>query len=473
MARTYHDDFLMVSRYLVHVEYVSNYVFCALYCRFEYLDANNGSRVGCVPSNMELAALANAVSPSSSLIPQVLIEKRFDAGLGQTFFTIGAEALDISQFSIANLTWNQLEQQMDADKAYARSGDADSEGSNSDGETIENMEEEDGNDEARGNESGSDDESSSAPNPASASDVIDEEAGIRLSNTSTSPRRNRRANGNKKKLKMPAMPRPKPLEEPLVVRNLYPIVITVEPIIESSSNEDFEKPVVEAQITHACLFPVVSSPTSDSPAVGVDDDPSVASSSASPSAASSSSSSSVPSSSSSSINTKYEARVLRQKLLVNGSVYNAYDIFGVEADDPAAIDSDIQSSCVICMSEPRTTIVMPCRHMCLCEGCAESLKVQSVKCPICRGPVRGLLKVDVLPEDDNDSDNDSGCETASNSEARPKRGGRGRRRSADDHNNNEDGEELRPLQLDDSDDDDAGVDVNEDDVRASLVRGAK
>jgi hypothetical protein len=40
--------------------------------------------------------------------------------------------------------------------------------------------------------------------------------------------------------------------------------------------------------------------------------------------------------------------------------------------------------CVICMADDRDTLVLPCRHMCLCKSCAEVLRGQSNKCPICR-----------------------------------------------------------------------------------------
>ena len=42
--------------------------------------------------------------------------------------------------------------------------------------------------------------------------------------------------------------------------------------------------------------------------------------------------------------------------------------------------------CVICMSEIRDVIIMPCRHLCLCKMCAVNLRVQSNNCPICRIP---------------------------------------------------------------------------------------
>ena len=40
--------------------------------------------------------------------------------------------------------------------------------------------------------------------------------------------------------------------------------------------------------------------------------------------------------------------------------------------------------CVICLADEKNTVVLPCRHMCLCQDCAEVLRNQSSKCPICR-----------------------------------------------------------------------------------------
>lgn len=53
--------------------------------------------------------------------------------------------------------------------------------------------------------------------------------------------------------------------------------------------------------------------------------------------------------------------------------------------------------CVVCMSEPRTTTVLPCRHLCVCAPCAELMRVQTNKCPICRAPVTSLLSIPALP----------------------------------------------------------------------------
>jgi hypothetical protein len=42
------------------------------------------------------------------------------------------------------------------------------------------------------------------------------------------------------------------------------------------------------------------------------------------------------------------------------------------------------SECVICLCERRDTAVLPCRHMCLCDGCAQQLRFNTNKCPVCR-----------------------------------------------------------------------------------------
>merc|ERR1719420_700684 len=50
------------------------------------------------------------------------------------------------------------------------------------------------------------------------------------------------------------------------------------------------------------------------------------------------------------------------------------------------------SECIICLSEPRDTAVLPCRHMCFCSYCAGIVRLQCEKCPICRQRVVSLLQ---------------------------------------------------------------------------------
>jgi hypothetical protein len=385
---------------------------------FTYCDAVTSTKIGKTPSKADIAPIPLFASSSSPSEDTHYIEKRFGVGLGQTFFTLGTQALDITKYPIAHLTWNQLEQQLETDKARVRSEDNDSNSSdNSDGETQA--------DDADASEAANDDidESSVETMPLAE---IDEEEGL------VPVRRNRERRRKAKKRKA-ALPRPKPLDLPVSVRNLFPIVITIEPVLEEE-----EKAVVEAQITHLCLVPSTSrSATPDG------DD-----------AASSSTSSDIT----------YNCRVLRQKLLVNGSVYNVYDIFGAEneiEESGSLLDGGLQSTCVICMSEPRTTLVIPCRHMCLCEDCAETLKVQSVKCPICRGPVRSLLKIEVGTDEDDEQSGDQVDETL---KLRRKRDF-----ASDDAQDGLDLERFPTLTENDVDEDDE----DDDNVHTSLVKGAK
>lgn len=45
------------------------------------------------------------------------------------------------------------------------------------------------------------------------------------------------------------------------------------------------------------------------------------------------------------------------------------------------------------MSDTRDTLILPCRHLCLCNSCADSLRYQANNCPICRAPFRALLQI--------------------------------------------------------------------------------
>jgi hypothetical protein len=45
--------------------------------------------------------------------------------------------------------------------------------------------------------------------------------------------------------------------------------------------------------------------------------------------------------------------------------------------------------CVVCMTEPRSHVFLPCRHLCTCDVCCE----QMTECPLCRVTIDQTLKV--------------------------------------------------------------------------------
>ncbi|KAK8280382.1 hypothetical protein V6Z12_D09G171600 [Gossypium hirsutum] len=93
---------------------------------------------------------------------------------------------------------------------------------------------------------------------------------------------------------------------------------------------------------------------------------------------------------------EYHARVVKQILWVNGMRYELQEIYGIGNSVDNGVDAnDLGKECVICLSEPRDTTVLPCRHMCMCSSCAKVLRCQTNRCPICRQPVERLLEIKV------------------------------------------------------------------------------
>ncbi|KAK3921242.1 E3 ubiquitin-protein ligase RNF26 [Frankliniella fusca] len=49
--------------------------------------------------------------------------------------------------------------------------------------------------------------------------------------------------------------------------------------------------------------------------------------------------------------------------------------------------------CVVCQDSEKCTIILPCRHVCLCYECCSTIKRTHGKCPICRHVVRRTMRV--------------------------------------------------------------------------------
>ncbi|KAI9189915.1 hypothetical protein H9P43_001348 [Blastocladiella emersonii ATCC 22665] len=108
-----------------------------------------------------------------------------------------------------------------------------------------------------------------------------------------------------------------------------------------------------------------------------------------------------------------EVRVVKQKMWlpgVSGTAPTSFllqEIYGftetapsgspIAATDDAA-GSGQQPECIVCMADPKDTMVLPCRHLCLCKDCAQQLRKQSDKCPMCRQPYHSMLHIARPPE---------------------------------------------------------------------------
>lgn len=99
----------------------------------------------------------------------------------------------------------------------------------------------------------------------------------------------------------------------------------------------------------------------------------------------------------------YALKPLKQKLFVDGLSYLLQEIYGIENKNAeiskVSTEEDTEDNgaeCVICMCDLRDTLILPCRHLCLCNCCADSLRYQANNCPICRAPFRALLQIKAL-----------------------------------------------------------------------------
>ncbi|KAK9933486.1 hypothetical protein M0R45_020683 [Rubus argutus] len=90
----------------------------------------------------------------------------------------------------------------------------------------------------------------------------------------------------------------------------------------------------------------------------------------------------------------FQVKVIKQILWIDEVRYELREIYGIATSAVEGFDdNDPGKECVICMTEPKDTAVLPCRHMCMCSDCAKELRIQSNKCPICRQPIEELIEI--------------------------------------------------------------------------------
>eukprot|EP00916_Digyalum_oweni_P005378 GHVL01009409.1.p1 GENE.GHVL01009409.1~~GHVL01009409.1.p1 ORF type:complete len:424 (-),score=61.42 GHVL01009409.1:111-1382(-) len=94
---------------------------------------------------------------------------------------------------------------------------------------------------------------------------------------------------------------------------------------------------------------------------------------------------------------EFTAEVVKLILFINGQPpQEVQDIYGLEDDtDP---------DCLICMSRHRDTLLLPCRHCCLCHFCLKNLD----KCPICRSLFSSFMTFPIAPNQDSKENQQTG-----------------------------------------------------------------
>jgi hypothetical protein len=93
--------------------------------------------------------------------------------------------------------------------------------------------------------------------------------------------------------------------------------------------------------------------------------------------------------------------MLKQNVVINGYQYPMQEVYGLaELGSKDHDNEDAQQPCVVCLTDPRNTVVLPCQHLCCCEECAAQLqigaKMRGDKCPICRHDIDGVRVFDAV-----------------------------------------------------------------------------
>eukprot|EP00357_Protocruzia_adherens_P033248 CAMPEP_0115046508 /NCGR_PEP_ID=MMETSP0216-20121206/48787_1 /TAXON_ID=223996 /ORGANISM="Protocruzia adherens, Strain Boccale" /LENGTH=338 /DNA_ID=CAMNT_0002429595 /DNA_START=36 /DNA_END=1052 /DNA_ORIENTATION=+ len=87
-----------------------------------------------------------------------------------------------------------------------------------------------------------------------------------------------------------------------------------------------------------------------------------------------------------------EVKVCRQKIQCRNKAFVLSEIYGIEDQVEGEADG-CGGECVICYSERSNTMVLPCRHMCLCLECANVVTQQQINCPVCRTRITKMIHI--------------------------------------------------------------------------------
>ena len=85
---------------------------------------------------------------------------------------------------------------------------------------------------------------------------------------------------------------------------------------------------------------------------------------------------------------QWQAEMIKQKLTYGADVFVLNEIFGHIGNEEET------QECVVCLTNPKQTVIVPCDHMCLCNECANIMRSHyDSRCPMCRTAVQSLMHI--------------------------------------------------------------------------------
>lgn len=91
----------------------------------------------------------------------------------------------------------------------------------------------------------------------------------------------------------------------------------------------------------------------------------------------------------------YNIIVTKERVIREGKGYIVQQVYGLGASQGITKNQEISEYdklCVVCLTEPRTAVLVPCNHLCLCDNCA-TMMLTHKKCPICRTIISTVVKL--------------------------------------------------------------------------------
>ena len=88
----------------------------------------------------------------------------------------------------------------------------------------------------------------------------------------------------------------------------------------------------------------------------------------------------------------------KQVVLINGLPFEIKSIYGLQNEEDAKEGEQViddgdnpEQECLVCLTERKDTLIMPCGHLCVCGDCGKGLVDAKHTCPICRGAIQSLI----------------------------------------------------------------------------------
>ncbi|KAH8741980.1 hypothetical protein FG386_002355 [Cryptosporidium ryanae] len=102
---------------------------------------------------------------------------------------------------------------------------------------------------------------------------------------------------------------------------------------------------------------------------------------------------------------KNKVGIRRQCVIYKGRAFEIQNVYGLSCSSRECSNSQLSQDkknnqgeheselCVVCLTNNRETILLPCRHACLCSDCSKILLKKAHDCPICRNQIHSIVNI--------------------------------------------------------------------------------